>query len=190
MRLTKASAMPSPKKEASLVATTNWQNQTIEGVKINRIFTGLPLDEGEEYPAGLEPSLIKAVNKSKASAGQDIILFIGATGAGKSTTINYLLGHNFVDSEAPNGNPCLSIVEGSHIPEALMGSADESCTMYPESFLGLRSKDKSKPSIYFCDCPGFADTRPIGKVITALSTDMVVKSARSVKGMVIVIEDG
>ncbi|MDF2939758.1 MAG: hypothetical protein K0R66_400 [Gammaproteobacteria bacterium] len=167
-------------KEAAKVDTVSWENKVLKGgVPVIDVLLGSPPSKTEPEP----PSLVKAVEKTKASFGKDVILFIGPTGAGKSTTINYLLRHALEEDVLDDGETILKVVENKEKKSAKMGTTVESCTTYPESF-----SEPGSPFSY-CDCPGFFDTRPKERIITNMSIDMVAKSARKVQGIVLLLED-
>ncbi|MDF2939759.1 MAG: hypothetical protein K0R66_401 [Gammaproteobacteria bacterium] len=128
------------------------------------------------------PSLIEAVDKTVPAKGKNLVLFIGPTGAGKSTLINYMLGCTFKPSLDEEGNTSLQLAEKSQ-NAAAMGSGIESCTFYPQIY------DYPKSNVSFCDLPGFFDTRGVReRIITNMSIDMIAKGARQINGLVIVIE--
>jgi predicted GTPase len=117
----------------------------------------------EFNPVLLNQLMLKSIPKLEEIKEKDLVLFIGALGAGKSTTINMLLGQNFkkVLSKYKNNKgkdtlrPALIINnQNRNLKLASMGHTDQSETLYPEVF-----KNVDKSDIYFCDWPGFRDTR-------------------------------
>lgn len=155
------------------VEAENWQDKYLEGgVKVLDVLTG-------------SPSLVEAVARTKDAMGKRIMMFIGPTGAGKSTVVNYLLGHELEIIETPAGDEHLQITTGKKgVPVAALGGAVEACTLYPECY--------SDPAadLCYCDCPGFFDTRgPLGRIITNMSNDMVAKSSAAIGGIVMLVED-
>lgn len=127
-------------------------------------------------------SLSEAVERVAPALDQDLVLFMGPTGAGKSTLINYLLGHALQMAETEAGDIYLKPqFPGRNV--ASMGVGVDSCTLYPEIFAHPMGKYS------LCDLPGFFDTRGTReRIVTNMSIDMVAKGARQLKGLVIVIE--
>lgn len=111
---------------------------------------------------------------------QSLVLIVGATGAGKSSLMNALMGHEFKQVATAQGDDVLEVVTPG--PAVAMGNAVESCTLYPEGFF-----DASFGG-YFCDCPGFLDTRPDKRAIVEGNLSLLVKQASIIKGLCIVID--
>lgn len=109
---------------------------------------------------------------------KNLVLFLGLTGSGKSTTINYLLGCRFEwddDGVAQSAD---------HLP-AFVGRGAESGTSYPATY------DLSGDGLLsLCDCPGLADTRSLEtQVGISLCMDTVVHQPdTNVRAVVIVID--
>uniref|UniRef100_A0A915D8Z4 G domain-containing protein n=1 Tax=Ditylenchus dipsaci TaxID=166011 RepID=A0A915D8Z4_9BILA len=115
--------------------------------------------------------------------GKEIVVFLGVTGAGKSTAINYLLGHTFerVDNEE-NGQSYFQIDPNSNAPSAKMSNGFGSETQYPSSYV--------LPSANFLlvDMQGIQDTG--GDTRTALyslSIRMILTGAARVRAIIVVI---
>ncbi|MGD9109074.1 MAG: 50S ribosome-binding GTPase, partial [Gammaproteobacteria bacterium] len=148
----------------------------------------------EEFnPVLLNQLMLKSIPKLEEIKGKDLVLFIGALGAGKSTTINMLLGQNFkmVLSKYKNNKgkvvlrPALIINnQNGNLKLAKMGHIDQSETLYPEAF-----KNVDKSDIYYCDWPGFRDTRGTeARLAIFLAKLLTIQYARSIRGAVIVID--
>ncbi len=133
--------------------------------------------------------------KVKDIAGKDLVFVIGNTGAGKSTTIGYLMGVEFVSSKMagrivalpkqlekildPQTNKeYLVDLEGRKYP--LIGHRlGESQTLYPEVF--------QAGELYLCDCAGFFDTRSeIEGIAASLNLQHAMNAARSIKLLIII----
>jgi GTP-binding protein EngB required for normal cell division len=107
---------------------------------------------------------------------KNLVMFIGNTGAGKSTTINYLLGHHFKNYR---DKAILEPVPGK--PQAAIGySVGESQTIYPSVY--------EHGNVRFCDTPGFKETRDDYKVATTMSMRMIGKLASQIQSLMIVID--
>lgn len=130
--------------------------------------------------------LSASVEANTNAKDQDVVLFIGNTGAGKSTTINYLLGHKI--KKVPRKvlgiigtTKDLLVAEGG---VAKIGhQPGSSKTSFP-----IVIQDPVNRLAY-CDCPGFSDTRGPGtEIFNAFSIREVTDHAKSVKGFVVFIE--
>ena len=129
--------------------------------------------------------LEKAAEAAHSVKGQDIILLLGDTGAGKSTTIHFLAGSQFEEVQEQGmwhlkpikvKNPALQEVETS--------AAAKSVTRYvravPISYedVGLSKKGR----VVLCDTPGFGDTAgPEVDVANSLGIITAIKGAKTVK---------
>ena len=132
---------------------------------------------------------------------KDIVIFVGNTGAGKSTIINYLHGCEFErvkgdqiqhlnNSVAPDDNgesPAKEIpvlvtkkkiyhVKPSSVREEIvrMGHTNQSMTYIPEI--------QTDENFVYCDCPGFLDNRgPEINIANAVNIKQTIYEARSVR---------
>lgn len=78
------------------------------------------------------------------------VIMLGNTGSGKSTTINYLLGHQYYQKEASALD--LFLCNPNHPYLAEVGHGLTSKTFKPSLF-------PYEPSVYLSDLPGFLDSR-------------------------------
>jgi GTP-binding protein EngB required for normal cell division len=127
--------------------------------------------------------LIKtAEERAAVVSNQSPIIFIGNSGAGKSTSINLLLGCEMSAERALRGGSYLLKVVGKAI--AKQGDTVESETLYPEIITSPQD-----PSMILADCPGIGDNRNIThKICAARGVQYVVASAENVRGLVLVID--
>lgn len=132
-------------------------------------------------------TLLSASVEANANAkDQDVVLFIGNTGAGKSTTINYLLGHKI--KKVPRKQlgvtgTTMDILVAEDEVAKIGHQPGASKTSFP-----IVIQDKVNRMAY-CDCPGFSDTRGPGtEIFNAFSIREVTDHAKSVKGFVVFIE--
>ncbi len=146
--------------------------------------------ESEKGVALLKTMICNGIKAAELVADKDVVVFIGATGAGKSTTITYLMGAEFSttkkvgklvvmpsklkeEEDSRTKKKYLVDLEGRKYP--LIGHRPaESQTLYPEIF--------SSGSIFFCDCPGFFDTRgQEERIAVAINMELAMKSARTAR---------
>jgi len=112
-----------------------------------------PVDFGE---------LVRIIESSKETEedlrGKDVILLIGLTGAGKTTTILYLSGVRMEKVKAQIGGKCLAPKD--EIPPNLVrfatSASNESCTKHVQAITVSSSMTPSE--IVICDTPGFNDS--------------------------------
>lgn len=108
-----------------------------------------------------------------ASSGKDLIVFIGPTQIGKSTTINSLLGVNFKHSKGQlEAYPPSSLI--APIGSILEGGI--SCTTVPTLYIS------NKNNLCFLDTRGFFDTKidAIGNIKSTILLQMAISQAKSV----------
>ncbi len=112
------------------------------------------------------------------------VLLLGHTGAGKSTTVNYLLGEKFTIGDGGLAQPVKSFAD---LPAA---SADSlaSVTSYPKAF-SLPSSAKNRTRFSLCDCPGLSDNRgPEIQVGISFCLDAVLQKATDIRALAIVVD--
>lgn len=128
-------------------------------------------------------SMIKQIHTHIESArGRDKVLFIGATGAGKSVLLNYLTGTKYKPStESKRVKATPESKEIFHVNRANTAVSD---TLYPQAV----SQD-GLPFVY-CDLPGMFDNRGIEeKICAANGLHLLGKLPGKIKGMAIVTEE-
>jgi len=115
--------------------------------------------------------------------GKDVTLFIGNTGAGKSTAIAYLLGAPLKPHENFGGESCF-ILEGESKRYPKIGQGlGTSQTVFAQGF-----PIEEGSETVLCDPPGFNDTRGEEHVLCAnLTLDQAVKQSRSIRAVVLTI---
>ncbi len=119
-----------------------------------------------------------AIPQIEPARGKTLTLVIGQTGVGKSTTINYLMRYPMTQDE-----------DGSVVPE------DSSVPMPCDARDSVESVTITPAAVtlpegnVMCDCPGFADTRGDEiRVAISISTEVIVKYAHSIRGLIIVLD--
>lgn len=113
-------------------------------------------------------------------ASKSVILFLGETGVGKSTVIDYLLKCKMTEVfDEETGEVFIH----ANNPPAPISDTALSRTLFTEVF------DVNDQKFALCDCPGFRDNRgPEYEIAGALSIKEVTKQAGSLKGLVLLID--
>ncbi|SPJ31783.1 hypothetical protein [Candidatus Protochlamydia amoebophila] len=163
------------KLQRSLLSSQNTSSQTSSTKKMEELLT--------KPEARLRASTLA----SQTAHGKNVILFIGTTGCGKSTTMNYLAGCTMqkVDRKAaglPLGSKKKIILAQN--PLTKIGYKDDkSQTSYPKIC------DDNDNKFAYCDCPGMGDTKGTEvEIYNAICIKEITEKARSVKGILFFIE--
>ncbi|MES2615576.1 MAG: hypothetical protein V4591_09190 [Bdellovibrionota bacterium] len=122
----------------------------------------------------------QACQKAK---GKSIFVCVGETDTGKSTAVNYLLGH--IMKGVVNTERRRIEIYAEQVPEAgdlaEIGHSSISCTLYPSTYT-------RKDGLTFTDFPGFADNRSVEKEICAsISSKRAIDKAKEVKAIALLI---
>ena len=125
---------------------------------------------------------------SEGANGQNIVLFIGDTGVGKSTTINDLMNCKMKKTNPEN----LGVIS----PENEIIIAENPVTAIGHKFGNKGSKTKlpkviadKNHDLAYCDCAGFKDTQgKAEEIYNALCIKDVIQKSKSVKGFLFFIE--
>jgi len=121
--------------------------------------------------------------EAKKAEEKDVIIFIGNTGAGKSTTVNYLYGCKMqLQSAEELGidvlDPVVTVMGKELMP---IGHTKESKTFMPQI-----ENDKQNNFTYI-DCPGFLDNRgPEINIANAVNIKNAIKESKSVKVLMLI----
>lgn len=129
--------------------------------------------------------------KQKKSFGKDAVVVLGNTGAGKSTTINYLFGcrmQKFKPQEIGfYGLKKVVVVQ----PTSMGGTIDEIMPIghratQSQTFVPQIETDNEN-SITYIDCPGFLDNRgPEINIANSLNIKKAIKNCRTVRVVVLI----
>jgi energy-coupling factor transporter ATP-binding protein EcfA2 len=140
------------------------------------------------------------INKAKSVAdlilNQDIVLLLGKTGSGKSTTIHFLAGSQMIESEVElkSGKKFTHVIpvepfKCRELYDVAISSRDESETRYihavPVNFSIFAKHDKR--TTILCDTPGFGDTAgaEVG-IANAIGVLEAIKGCKSVKPVILI----
>ncbi len=103
---------------------------------------------------GLIPSVMNHDGPVK-KASTNPVLFIGFTGSGKSTTVNFLAGASMVQVDKKDGQVRYDVAPGGRLDLAGIGH-DRGCS---ETLFAKEIFPIDAPGVKFIDCPGFDDSR-------------------------------
>ncbi|KAL4434988.1 hypothetical protein ABPG74_017744 [Tetrahymena malaccensis] len=128
--------------------------------------------------------------------GEEIILFLGNTGAGKSTTVHFLAGSRMVElkKEVENGSflsyigPDPSKIQNKALQNVRIGTQAESETRYITPVKVNYSDIQMIQNGYFilCDVPGFGDTAgPEVDIANGIAIVEAIKQCKSVRPVIL-----
>ena len=123
--------------------------------------------------------------RAKAASGKEIIIFLGNTGAGKSTTVNYLAGCKLEKIKKAaigikGSGVIVRVKADSAIPEMMpIGHEKTSKTFLPDI--------QSDSTFTYCDCPGFLDTRGSEiNIANAVNIRTAIQQAKGLKVLTLI----
>lgn len=160
---------PFDKISAFLRAMSNWQSK-FNQFKFNRIF-----------------SFIQKTSESlNSNEGLDKILFIGSTGSGKSTLINYLSGSHYqIQFSDDSAKPIVKCIFGNEIVKVTHGMTTNATSTTQQ----LISTHDAIPGAVYCDLRAISDVGDINEqIIAAHNLQLLAQSRGNIKGVVVVLD--
>ena len=137
--------------------------------------------------------LIGALKRNKDSAkiieNQSIVLFIGPTGAGKTTTVHFLAGSTL--SEVTDEDGLRHFVPSNFpYPELSTFTTSAGSTSETSAINAIQMTLINGEKVGLCDCPGFNDTRgPEVDISNGLGIAKAMRGTRSVKPVIVLSGD-
>ncbi|OMJ82776.1 hypothetical protein SteCoe_16424 [Stentor coeruleus] len=121
---------------------------------------------------------------------KDLVLLLGTTGSGKSTTTCYLMKAEMKVYISKYGDEICEVVNNSGNYPKIGQSIGISETLYAKGYeIDITPRNQNSIKIMICDCPGFRDTRGMEyELCTNLSIDKAIKQASRIKGVVLTIQ--
>lgn len=111
--------------------------------------------------------------------GKDIMLLLGQTGVGKTTTLLYLAGLSFIEKDIDDYVP---IETPSHLTSFKVSNGSKSCTEH----IGATTIEANGKQFVICDSPGFSDTKGIETdIANTIGLVQALHRAKSVKPILI-----
>ena len=133
----------------------------------------------------------KSEENANLIAGKEIYLLLGGTGAGKSTTVQYLIGSKMGSKKyiTPSGDQLeyIGVIEYNKdcnmddMKEIKMSPASKSCTTYIKTIKFTWDDEE----FIICDSPGLEDTR--GSELDIANIHGVIYAAKKCKAITPVI---
>ena len=120
--------------------------------------------------------------------GKDLILFLGHSGSGKSTSILYLAGKTMVEKTIYKDNQPQSTIVSEELVEGITPSFHMKSETKSMTILGTKFNETD---LFFWDSPGFSDTAGVDEDFFNLFK--IVKSAqkaKTIKVVVLISKDG
>lgn len=137
--------------------------------------------------------LVEKVNTASESLrGKKVVLFLGETGSGKSTTIHFLAGSKMIETKMEgltHIGPDLSSIKDSQLKDVTSTPFAESVTRYitPVTVNFEDVGSYSTGSIVLCDSPGFEDTGgPEVDIANGISIIRAIKTCKTVKPVILI----
>lgn len=123
-------------------------------------------------------------SNSSLCCDEDAVYFLGNTGAGKSTTVNYLAGRRIVTVRDADNNFFERYDVENPLDGCTVGYTGNSETRYLRSYLDPSSTSR----LVLCDTPGFEDTEGSDvDIANAVAIAWAIRHSKSVR-LVLIVE--
>lgn len=132
-----------------------------------------------------EQLILGGAQEVEKAGNQNIILVLGGTGCGKSTTINYLAGcHMREQFDEETGD----VTIGCDNPVAEIGEGSKSKTLYPHVVDFLTNYQNMNMKL--CDTAGFSDNRgPAYDICASLTLGQVFEKSSGIVGVIVILQE-
>lgn len=162
------------------------------GIDANRLLNEKLENSGKSLSSEESIALLmECMNRGEVAAqkgqGQELVVFIGNTGAGKSTLVNYLYGCDMevIDCEQTLEGRAIAVKPrskgGKYDPVMEIGHTKKSKTFMPQI-----EKGPTQDMIY-CDCPGFLENRGFEiNIANAVNIRKALTQAKSIKVLMLI----
>ncbi|OGT49628.1 MAG: hypothetical protein A3E53_00630 [Gammaproteobacteria bacterium RIFCSPHIGHO2_12_FULL_39_24] len=121
-------------------------------------------------------------------AGKEVIIYVGMTGVGKSTTLDYHLGCEMELAPDSGLTPRYQVSAAAATTGAAIGHTSQSQTLFPASYEVEIENGRKK--IVLVDSAGLSDTRGNETSLCVSFALKEISKVAHVKGIVIVLEEG
>lgn len=163
-----------------------------EPMDIEKLHLGLLLEANYQRLVDKKDSLsvsegmelfTEAYKYIKEVEGKNLILFLGMTGSGKSTAINFLLGRDLKEITNQWGQSVWEVENQEGDFPKIGHSISTSETIYTKGY-----QVNEDPGLMLCDTPGRGDTRGENYELSAsLSIDQTIRNAASISAVVVTV---
>ncbi len=181
--------------------TSNFYDEI--GIKISagEILKNIVLDANYEHLVTTGRSMLvfktmellsKAFSYIELMKNKDLVIFLGHTGSGKSTLVDYCLGLELEQVENRYGQTVVQIKNETGLNERQYAKIGQSIgaseTAFVQGYSLISPISKLSSDLIFADCPGTKDTRGDDYELSAmLSIDQTIKNANSIKAIVLTL---
>jgi hypothetical protein len=174
---------------STMQVDSEWESEIVMGLtKIRRTMQTLDMNSLTDY-------ITRTDQASQRIAGQDVILLLGSTGSGKSTTILFLAGEELSEMKM-GGLPHIGPSDLDSMQPDLRtvittpNSTSETRVINAVS-VGLPGSTFQQPAtIMLCDSPGFGDTGgPEIDISNGIGVARAVRLCKSVKLLIVLSRD-
>ncbi len=126
--------------------------------------------------------VVIGTEKAESLKGKEVTLFIGNTGAGKSTLISYLMGAQMIDAERNGLWVVIPSDEMNPKYPKLGHNLGKSETVYPQGYAAALQE------VTLCDYPGFLDSSNESdkRIAMSINRQAAIQQAKNIKVVVVI----